>query len=147
MKGPELITAQPSEEIPRNKLTEKYARGLQAYIQKIQKKESFFAELTEIHQSNWLPAPREYSSLASCCNKIFLIGGQNFDTNKEVAQLSYRFGSADQCLSEWKNIQYSSNENIPGRCRHSTVTYNSKVYNFGGCFMYNKKRQLRECIN
>ena len=29
---PELFTANPSEEIPRNKLTEKLARGLQAYV-------------------------------------------------------------------------------------------------------------------
>lgn len=46
--GPELFTAQPSDEIPRNKLTERLARGLQAYVQRMQKRESFFAELTPI---------------------------------------------------------------------------------------------------
>ena len=46
--GPELFTAQPSEDIPRNKLTEKLARGLQSYVQRMQKRESFYAELTEI---------------------------------------------------------------------------------------------------
>ena len=30
--GPELFTAQPSDDIPRNKLTEKLARGLQSYV-------------------------------------------------------------------------------------------------------------------
>ena len=31
-EGPELFTAQPSDEIPRNKLTEKLARGLQFFV-------------------------------------------------------------------------------------------------------------------
>ena len=30
--GPELFQAQPSDEIPRNKLVEKLARGLQSYV-------------------------------------------------------------------------------------------------------------------
>ena len=30
--GPELFIAQPTDDIPRNKLVEKLARGLQAYI-------------------------------------------------------------------------------------------------------------------
>jgi hypothetical protein len=30
--GPELFTAQPSDDIPRNKLTEKLARGLQSFV-------------------------------------------------------------------------------------------------------------------
>lgn len=35
---PELFAARPSEEIPRNKLTENLARGLQAFVQRMQKK-------------------------------------------------------------------------------------------------------------
>lgn len=34
-----------------------------------------------------------------------------------------------------------------GRCRHSSCAHNDKVYTFGGCFMYNRKRQLRECTS
>ena len=30
--GPELFVAQPTDDIPRNKLVEKLARGLQAYV-------------------------------------------------------------------------------------------------------------------
>lgn len=30
--GPELFIAQPTDDIPRNKLVEKLARGLQAYV-------------------------------------------------------------------------------------------------------------------
>jgi len=44
--GPELFTAIPSDDIPHNKLTEQLARGLQAFVQRMQKKESFYAELT-----------------------------------------------------------------------------------------------------
>ena len=40
--GPELFIAQPTDDIPRNKLVEKLARGLQAYVQRMQKRESFF---------------------------------------------------------------------------------------------------------
>ena len=46
--GPELFTAQPSDDIPRNKLTERLARGLQSYVQRMQKRESFFVELSHI---------------------------------------------------------------------------------------------------
>jgi len=31
-EGPELFIAQPTDDIPRNKLVEKLARGLQAYV-------------------------------------------------------------------------------------------------------------------
>ena len=44
--APELFVANPSDDIPRNKLTEQLTRGLQAYVQRMQKRESFYAELT-----------------------------------------------------------------------------------------------------
>ena len=73
--GPELFTAQPSDDIPRNKLTERLARGLQSYVQRMQKRESFFCELSRISLQNWLPAPREYSTMVSVASSIFLLGG------------------------------------------------------------------------
>ena len=33
--GPELFIAQPTDDIPRNKLVERLARGLQAYVQRM----------------------------------------------------------------------------------------------------------------
>ena len=33
--GPELFTVHPSDELPRNKLIEKLARGLQNYVQRM----------------------------------------------------------------------------------------------------------------
>lgn len=85
--GPELFTANPSDDIPRNKLTEKLARGLQAYVQRMQKREAFYAELTTTTHHNWIPAPREYSTLTFCNRRCYLIGGLNYDANKEVAQV------------------------------------------------------------
>jgi hypothetical protein len=75
--GPELFTAQPSDDIPRNKLTEKLARGLQSFVQRMQKRESFYAELSylQLPVQAWIPAPREYSTLTFCNEKAYLIGG------------------------------------------------------------------------
>jgi len=44
-------------------------------VQRMQKRESFFGELIEIHNTGWQPAPREYSSLIANGNAVFLIGG------------------------------------------------------------------------
>jgi N-acetylneuraminic acid mutarotase len=75
--APELFTAQPSDDIPRNKLTEKLARGLQSFVQRMQKRESFYAELVllDLPVQSWIPAPREYSTLSYCRDKAYLIGG------------------------------------------------------------------------
>ena len=73
----------------------------------MQKRESFYAELNELTSQGWLPAPREYSSLTTCNNMVYLIGGQNYDCNKEVAQLSV---GADHNHSEWNNMEYKTND-------------------------------------
>lgn len=46
--GPELFIAQPTDDIPRNKLVEKLARGLQAYIQRMQKRDSFYVTVVKL---------------------------------------------------------------------------------------------------
>jgi hypothetical protein len=61
--------------------------------------------------------------------------------------MNYRYGPVNECLSEWKNVYFNSNENIPGRSKHTSVTYKNKIITFGGCLMYNKKRNIRECLN
>ena len=111
----------------------------------MQKRESFYAEMQEIVSHNWVPAPREYSTLTCCNQSSFLIGGQNFDTNKEVAQLIVSPFS-NNC--EWKNLEYTTNdEKLQGRCRHSACTFEHKLIIFGGSYMYSRKRQVRECTN
>ena len=74
---------------------------------------------------------------------MYLTGGLNHECNKEIAQL--RFTSDGQ--TQWANIPYYSNDKIIGRCRHTSCAYNDKVYMFGGCFMFNMKRQIRECTS
>jgi hypothetical protein len=39
------FTANPAEDIPRNRLTEKLARGLQTYVKRMQQREGFRAEV------------------------------------------------------------------------------------------------------
>jgi len=89
-----------------------------------------------------MPAPREYSTLTFCNRRGYLIGGLNYDTNKEVAQLRI-----SDFQTSWHNVPYTAPEKIIGRCRHTSCPYNDKVYSFGGCMMFNRKRQLRECVS
>ena len=49
--------------------------------------------------------------------------------------------------SSWSNISYTAEEKILGRCRHTACAFNDKIYVFGGCFMFNRKRQIRECTS
>jgi hypothetical protein len=44
-------------------------------------------------------------------------------------------------------MDYDTAESINGRCRHTSCTFEDKIYSFGGCFMFNRKRQIRECTN
>jgi hypothetical protein len=39
------FTANPAEDLPKNKLTEKLARGLQTYVKRMQEREGFRAEV------------------------------------------------------------------------------------------------------
>jgi len=74
----------------------------------------------------------------------------NFDANKEIARLNVKGLENEEVEyneAEWKKIDYNSFESIGGRQNHSSVAYNDKVYTFGGCFMFNRKRQVRECTN
>lgn len=78
------------------------------------------------------------------------MGGLNYETNKEVAQLKIKGLEGEEIEYNepvWKNIDYQSMDSINGRCRHTSCTYEDKIYTFGGCFMFNRKRQIRECTN
>ena len=115
--------------------------------------------------SNWQPAPREYSTLVSVDNEAFLVGGQNYDCNREIAKIKLIPGfSLNDCTSTWINTNFTPmiwsasrgkyieddpqhKDRLQGRCRHSNVVHNNKVITFGGCFMYNRKRQVRENTN
>ena len=83
--GPELFIAQPTDDIPRNKLVEKLARGLQAYVQRMQKRESFYVTVKRVPNTKWTPAPRECASLTFVDYSAFLLGGLNYDVSKDIA--------------------------------------------------------------
>ena len=113
--GPELFVAQPTDDIPRNKLVEKLARGLQAYVQRMQKRESFYVTVLKMPLNNWQPAPRECATLTTVNNQGFLIGGLNFDANKEVAQLKLhglQMDVIDNPIPEWRNMDFYTSDTI-----------------------------------
>lgn len=79
------FTANPADDIPRNKLTEKLARGIQTYVQRMQKREGFRAEVRVQSQGNsWVPPPRESATLTSCGKTSYMIGGMNSEPVKDV---------------------------------------------------------------
>lgn len=43
---------------------------------------------------------------------------------------------------DWHNINFNGAHDaaIQGRCRHSSCAFDDKIYSFGGCFMFNRKR-------
>mmetsp|Transcript_42735 Transcript_42735/g.65637 ORF Transcript_42735/g.65637 Transcript_42735/m.65637 type:complete len:142 (+) Transcript_42735:1232-1657(+) len=111
--GPELFIAQPTDDIPRNKLVEKLARGLQAYVQRMQKRESFYVTVVKMEIHSWQPAPRECSTLTSVTNRAYLTGGLNFDANREISLLKIKGLEVEDMEynePEWRNMQYESAE-------------------------------------
>ena len=131
----EAFTASPADDIPKNRLTEKLVRGLQNYIQRMQKRESFRIDVKNIVDSRWMPAPRECATLTACGYKLYLLGGLNFDTSREVIQ-----GKIIGDSVSWEKVPYTSSEAIAGRQCHTSVAYGGKIFTFGGCFMFNRKR-------
>lgn len=89
-----------------------------------------------------MPAPRECASLVTVGYKMYLMGGLNFDACKEIILAKV---NGDSVI--WERIPYTSSEAVQGRQCHTSVAFNNKIYTFGGCFMFNKKRQVRECTN
>ena len=145
-----MFRAQPNDQLPKNRLIEKLANGLTLYVQRMQKRESFYITVKKIETTKWTPAPRECATLTFVNYSAFLLGGLNFDVNKEVAQLNIRNLDSDEIENvrpNWNKIRYDSNEQNLGRCRHTSCTFDDKIFSFGGCFMFNKKRMIRECTN
>ena len=71
-----------------------------------------------------------------------MIGGLNFDTCKEIVSAKINGGSVI-----WERVPYTSSEPVFGRQCHTACAFSNKIYIFGGCFMFNPKRQVRECTN
>jgi hypothetical protein len=71
------------------------------------------------------------------------MGGMNFEAISDIVEAKVM---GDRV--EWQKINYSkSHETMKGRQCASSVAYCSKIYTFGGCFMFSPKRMVRECTN
>ena len=67
-------------------------------------------ELHKALDSKWLPAPRECATLTVSDNKLFMIGGLNFEACKEMIE-----GRVHGENVVWERVPYKSTENIQGR--------------------------------
>ena len=109
-------------------------------INKSRRKEQFTAELHRIEDQYWNPAPREGSTIVTSNFRSYLIGGLNFEAVKEIAEVTLNGEHV-----QWKRIDYENPEKVMPRMNHSSILYKELIYIFGGCFMYNSKRMIREC--
>ena len=86
-EGSGAFTATPAEDIPRNKLTEKLTRGIQTYVQRMQKREGIRVEVrSQPEGQGWTPMPRECATLTSHGFSMYMIGGMSSDTIKEIVE-------------------------------------------------------------
>ena len=53
----------------------------------MQKRESFYVTVLKQELHNWQPAPRECASITCVNNRGYLLGGLNYDANREIAEL------------------------------------------------------------
>jgi len=110
-------------------------------------------------EPSWITPPREYATLVADrvapmsdhgIISLQYIGGMNYDTVKEVSELritSYGSDDSSKLRVQWNRIDYDCEEKVQPMMSNSAVTYQDKVYMFAGCFMYNRKRQIRESVS
>ena len=108
----------------------------------MQKRENFRICVRKPFDPKWQPAPRECATLTTVGYTMYMIGGLNFDTCKEIVSAKINGGSVI-----WERVPYTSSEPVFGRQCHTACGFSNKIYIFGGCFMFNPKRQVRECTN
>jgi hypothetical protein len=98
----------------------------------------------------WTPAPRECTSITEVNGFAYLIGGMNHDVIKDISRLKLKgliSNEIENVIPEWKHINYITPKKILGRSKHTSCSFEHKIYSFGGCFKYNTKRQIRECTS
>jgi hypothetical protein len=64
----------------------------------------------------------------------------NYSTVKEVSRLELKGNFQAKELVQWSKIDYECDEKVEPLMSHSAVDYRGKIYMFGGCQMYNRKR-------
>lgn len=55
----EKFIAKPSDDLPKNRLIEQLAKGLTVYVQRMQKRHSYFLTVKKMDTTMYTPAPRE----------------------------------------------------------------------------------------
>ena len=86
-EAPTGFTAKPADDIPNNRLTEKLARGVQSYVQRMQKREGYRIQVVSSPmQDNYVPPPRECATLTSNGFDSYLIGGASSEPIPEVSK-------------------------------------------------------------
>jgi hypothetical protein len=127
-------------------MLKKIARGISVLVRRYLKAHKIKVMITKIYDPGCTPAPREQSTLTSleANGRAILLGGVNYEKITEAAMVR----SEKTLEINWEQLDYAEQgKEIIGRIGHSSVCYGNKIYTFGGGFMYNRKRQMRECLN
>jgi hypothetical protein len=107
----EQFVSNPADDLPRNKLIEKLARGLQSFVQRAQKREGFRVDIIESKQAKWTPAPRECATMSTVDHRSFLIGGMNYEAIREIVRAKIL---GDRV--EWERVPFTTGyETVKGR--------------------------------
>lgn len=137
-----------------NKLMESLGKSLGTYVQRMYKRCSFYVTIKKVEAEKWKPAPREDATLTQLNFGAYLTGGMNYKVSSEISHLIMRNVDKkhiDTLLPIWKPCEFKKLKTEADDPKpvygHSSVSYNDKIYIFGGAFMYDKKRQFRECTN
>lgn len=111
----------------------------------------FDAEIIEykIQEPSWIPPPREYATLLAIPGRqsLFYIGGMNYDTVKEISEVSLSLNQKGHHMLKWSRVDYACQDKIEPMMSHTAITFNERIFMFAGCFMYNRKRQIRESVS
>lgn len=110
----------------------------------MQKREGFRVKVTVQPQTpDYFPLPRECGTLTNNGFGSYLIGGLCSETVAEVSVAVLESGSIS-----WQKTEINDplNQIKPRQC-HTTVAFDKKLFVFGGCFNFNRKRQVRETTN
>ena len=72
--------------------------------------------------------------------KAYMIGGMNSSLCDDIVQ-AIDIGSE----IKWENLELKCLTPYEPVQSHSSVSWDNKIYSFGGCYMFNPSRKLREC--
>jgi hypothetical protein len=109
----------------------------------MQKRDSFHITIKKLDLTIWTPAPRECATITEVNGFAYLVGGMNHDVIKDISRLKLKgleSSEIENVSPEWKQIDYINQKKILGRSKHTSCSFENKIYSFGGCFKYNTKR-------